>query len=105
MSRNLFSEKLAASTRKAKKAIPEVKPKSASSLVTIKNKAKKIILKVKPKSTSSLVANKNKVKKKIPAVKPKSAPSPELESPNDLLNPTDFELLLKQQYAERIWPD
>ena len=105
MSRNLFSEKLAASTRKAKKTIPEVKPKSASSLVTIKNKAKKIILKVKPKSTSSLVANKNKVKKKIPAVKPKSAPSPELESPNDLLNPTDFELLLKQQYAERIWPD
>ena len=83
MSRNLFSEKLAASTRKAKKTIPEVKQKSES----------------------SLVANKNKVKKKIPAVKPKSAPPPELLSPNDLLNPTDSELPLKQQYAERIWPD
>ena len=43
MSRNLFSEKLAASTRKAKKTIPEVKPKSVSSLVTNKNKAKKTI--------------------------------------------------------------
>ena len=107
MSRNLFSEKLAASTRKAKKNIPEVKPKSASSLVANKNKAKKIIPKVKPRSASSLVANKNKAKKIIPKVKPKSAPSPspELESPNDLLNPTDSELPLKQQYAERIWPD
>ena len=105
MSRNLFSEKLAASTRKAKKTIPEVKPKFSSSLVSNKNKAKKIIPKVKPKSASPLAANKNKIKKKIPAVKPKSAPSPELESPNDLLNPTDSELPLKQQYAERIWPD
>ena len=105
MSRNLFSEKLAASTRKAKKAIPEVKPKSASLLVANKNKAKKIIPKVKPSSASSLVANKNKAKKIIPKVKPKSAPSPELESPNDLLNPTDSELPLKQQYAARIWPD
>ena len=105
MNRKLFSEKLAASTRKAKKIIPEVKPKSASSLVANKNKAKKIIPKVKPKSASSLVANKNKAKKKIPEVKPKSAPSSELAPPNDLLNPTDFELLLKQQYAERIWPD
>ena len=83
MSRNIFSEKLAASTRKAKKTIPEVKSKSASSLVAIKNKAKK----------------------KIPEVNSKFAPSPELASPNDLLNPTDSGLLLKQQYAERIWPD
>ena len=105
MNRELFSEKLAASTRKAKKIIPEVKPKPSSSLVANKNKAKKIIPKVKPKAASSLVANKNKAKKKIPEVKPKSVPSPELASPNDLLNPTDSELLLKQQYAERIWPD
>ena len=125
MSRNLFSEKLAASTRQAKKTIPEVKPKSASSLVSNKNKAKRIIPKVKPRSASSIVTNKNKAKKIIPKVKPKSlssvvsneakkkkpevksksAPSPELESPNDLLNPTDSELPLKQQYAERIWPD
>lgn len=105
MSRNLFSEKLAASTRKAKKTIPEVKPKSASSLVAIKNKTKKIIPKVKSKSTASLVAIKNKAKKKIPAVNPEFAPSPELSSPNDLLNPTDSGLPLKQQYAERIWPD
>ena len=103
MSRNLFSEKLAASTRQAKKTIPEVKPKSASSIVTNKNKAKKIIPKIKPKSLSSVVSN--KAKKKNPEVKSKSAPSPELESPNDLLNPTDSELPLKQQYAERIWPD
>ena len=90
---------------KAKKIIPEVKPKSSSSLVANKNKAKKIIPKVKPKSASSLVANKNKAKIKKSRIKPKSAPSPELESPNDLLNPTDSELPLKQQYAERIWPD
>ena len=83
MNRKLFSEKLAASTRKAKKIIPEVKPRSAS----------------------SLVANKNKAKKKIPEVKPKSVLSPELASPNDLLNPTDLELLWKKQYLERIWPD
>ena len=83
MSKGIFSAKLAASTRKAKKIIPEVKPKSAS----------------------LLVANKNKAKIKKPRIKPKSAPSPELESPNDLLNPTDSELPLKQQYAERIWPD
>ena len=125
MNKGIFSAKLAASTRKAKKIIPEVKPKSASLLVanvTNKNKAKKIIPKVKPKSasslvakkiipkvkpksSSSLVANKNKAKIKKSRIKPKSAPSPELESPNDLLNPTDSELPLKQQYAERIWPD
>lgn len=108
MNKGIFSAKLAASTRKAKKIIPEVKPKSASLLVanvTNKNKAKKIIPKVKPKSASSLVANKNKAKIKKSRIKPKSAPSPELESPNDLLNPTDSELPLKQQYAERIWPD
>ena len=104
MSKGIFSAKLAASTRKAKKIIPEVKPKSSSSLVANKNKAKKIIPKVKSKSTSSVI-NKNKAKKIIPKVKPKSAPSPELESPNDLLNPTDSELPLKQQYAARIWPD
>ena len=129
MSKGIFSAKLAASTRKAKKIIPEVKPKSASLLVanvtkknkakkiiprvkskstssvTNKSRAKKIIPKVKPKSASSLAANKNKAKIKKPRIKPKSAPSPELESPNDLLNPTDSELPLKQQYAERIWPD
>ncbi len=129
MSKGIFSAKLAASTRKAKKIIPEVKPKSASLLVANatnknkakkiipkvksrpissvinKNRAKKIIPKVKPKSVSSLVANKNKAKIKKPRIKPKSAPSPELESPNDLLNPTDSELPLTQQYAERIWPD
>ena len=105
MNKGIFSAKLAASTRKAKKIIPEVKPKSASSLVANKNKAKRTIPKVKPKSASSIVTNKNKAKKKIPEVKSKSAPSPELESPNDLLNPTDSELPLKQQYAERIWPD
>ena len=129
MSKGIFSAKLAASTRKAKKIIPEVKPKPASLLVanvtnknkakkiipkikskstssvTNKNRAKKIIPKVKPKSASSLVANKNKAKIKKPRIKPKSAPSPELESPDDLLNPTDSELPLKQQYAERIWPD
>lgn len=129
MSKGIFSAKLAASTRKAKKIIPEVKPKSASLLVanvtnknkakkiipkikskstssvTNKSRAKKIIPKVKPKSASSLVANKNKAKIKKPRIKPKSAPSPELESPDDLLNPTDSELPLKQQYAERIWPD
>ena len=129
MSKGIFSAKLAASTRKAKKIIPEVKPKSASLLVanvtnknkakkiipkikskstssvTNKSRAKKIIPKVKPKSASSIVANKNKAKIKKPRIKPKSAPSPELESPNDLLNPTDSELPLKQQYAERIWPD
>ena len=125
MNKGIFSAKLAASTRKAKKIIPEVKPKSASLLVanvTNKNKAKKIIPKVKPKSASSLVAkkiipkvkpksasslvaNKNKAKIKKSRIKPKSAPSPELESPNDLLNPADSELPLKQQYAERIWPD
>ena len=129
MSKGIFSAKLAASTRKAKKIIPEVKPKSASLLVanvtnknkakkiipkvkskstssvTNKSRAKKIIPKVKPKSASSLVANKNKAKIKKSRIKPKSAPSPELESPNDLLNPTDSELPLKQQYAERIWPD
>ena len=129
MNKGIFSAKLAASTRKAKKIIPEVKPKSASLLVanvtnknkakkiipkvkskstssvTNKSRAKKIIPKVKPKSASSLVANKNKAKRKISRIKPKSAPLPELESPNDLLNPTDSELPLKQQYAERIWPD
>jgi len=105
MNKKHFSSKLAASIRKAKKMIPEVKSKSASLLATNIRKDKKIIPEVKPKSASSLVANKNKAKKKIPEVKPKSAPSPELASPNDLLNPTDFELLLKQQYAERIWPD
>ena len=125
MNKGIFSAKLAASTRKAKKIIPEVKSKSASSLVANKNKAKRIIPKVKPRSASSIVTNKNKAKKIIPKVKPKSlssvvsneakkkkpevksksAPSPELESPNDLLNPTDSELPLKQQYAERIWPD
>jgi hypothetical protein len=115
MNKGIFSAKLAASTRKAKKIIPEVKSKSASSLVANKNKAKKVIPKVKSKpkskskskskSTSSLVANKNKAKRKISRIKPKSAPLPELESPNDLLNPTDSELPLKQQYAERIWPD
>ena len=107
MSKGIFSAKLAASTRKAKRIIPEVKPKSASLLVTNvtnKNKAKKIIPKVKSKSTSSVI-NKNKANKIIPKVKPKSAPSTELESPNDLLNPTDSELPLKQQYAARIWPD
>ena len=83
MNKGIFSAKLAASTRKAKKIIPEVKSKSAS----------------------SLVANKNKAKIKKSRIKPKSAPLPELESPNDLLNPTDSELPLKQQYAERIWPD
>ena len=129
MNKGIFSAKLAASTRKAKKIIPEVKPKSASLLVanvtnknkakkiipkvkskstssvTNKSRAKKIIPKIKPKSASSLVANKNKAKIKKSRIKPKSAPSPELESPNDLLNPTDSELPLKQQYAERIWPD
>jgi len=129
MNKGIFSAKLAASTRKAKKIIPEVKPKSASLLVanvtnknkakkiipkvkskstssvTNKSRAKKIIPKVKPKSASSIVANKNKAKIKKPRIKPKSAPSPELESPDDLLNPTDSELPLKQQYAERIWPD
>ena len=129
MNKGIFSAKLAASTRKAKKIIPEVKPKSASLLVanvtnknkakkiipkikskstssvTNKSRAKKIIPKVKPKSASSIVANKNKAKIKKPRIKPKSAPSPELESPNDLLNPADSELPLKQQYAERIWPD
>jgi len=104
MSKGIFSAKLAASTRKAKKIIPRVKSKSTSS-VTNKSRAKKIIPKVKPKSASSLAANKNKAKIKKPRIKPKSAPSPELESPNDLLNPTDSELPLKQQYAERIWPD
>ena len=129
MNKGIFSAKLAASTRKAKKIIPEVKPKSASLLVanvtnknkakkiipkvkskstssvTNKSRAKKIIPKVKPKSASSIVANKNKAKIKKSRIKPKSAPSPELESPNDLLNPADSELPLKQQYAERIWPD
>ena len=61
MSRNLFSEKLAASTRKAKEMIPEVKPKSAS--------------------------------------------LPEVTYQNDLLNPADLELLWKNRYPERVWPD
>ena len=77
MNKGIFSAKLAASTRKAKKIIPEVKPKSASLLVanvTNKNKAKKIIPKVKSKSTSS-VTNKSRAKKIIPKVKPKSASS------------------------------
>ena len=77
MSKGIFSAKLAASTRKAKKIIPEVKPKSASLLVanaTNKNKAKKIIPKVNSRPTSS-VTNKNRAKKIIPKVKPKSVSS------------------------------
>ena len=101
MSKGIFSAKLAASTRKAKKIIPEVKPKSVSSLVANTNKAKKIIPEVKPKSVSSLVANTNKAKKIIPEIRSES----ELPPPDDLLNPSNLELLLKQQYAERIWPD
>ena len=107
MSKGIFSAKLAASTRKAKRIIPEVKPKSASLLVTNvtnTNKAKNIIPKVKSKSTSSVI-NKNKANKIIPKIKPKSAPSADLESPTDLWNPPDSELHLKQQYAARIWPD
>tara|TARA_Y100001936_G_scaffold41889_1_gene40506 strand:+ start:1762 stop:2004 length:243 start_codon:yes stop_codon:yes gene_type:complete len=80
MNKKLFSVKMAASTRKAKKIIPEVKSKSKAPLTT--NKNKKIIPEVKLKSTVL-----------------------ELTSPNDLLNLTDSEILLKQQYKERIWPD
>ncbi|MBL79728.1 MAG: hypothetical protein CMH70_06835 [Nitrosomonadaceae bacterium] len=105
MSKGIFSKKLAASTRKAKKIIPEVKPRSASTLVTNQKKAKKIIPEVKLKSASSLVVNRKRAKKIISDVNLKAVLLRELTSPSDILNPTDSKLLLNQQYEERIWPD
>lgn len=75
MSKKMFAEKLAASTRKAKK----MTTKSATST----RKAEKIISKAIPKSTSLT----------------------ELAYQNDLLNPVDLELFWKKKYLVRIWPD
>ena len=78
MSKVMFAEKLAASTRKAKK-------------MTTK--------------TTKLAANTRKAEKVIPKAIPKTTSLTELVHQKDLLNPVDLELFWKKKYLVRIWPD
>ena len=85
----MFSAKLAAGTRKAKK----ITTKSATST----NKAEKIT--TKPAVRMSVA------ERIISKTIPKSTSLTELAYQQDLLNPVDLELFWKKRYLVRVWPD
>ena len=85
----MFAAKLAAGTRKAKKA----NIKSAANTRT----AKRI--------TTKSVASTRTADKIISKAIPKPTLLTELAYQQDLLNPVDLELFWKKNYLVRIWPD
>lgn len=92
MSKKMFAEKLAASTRKAKKMTTKSTKLAAST-----SKAEKI--------TTKSATSTRKAEKIISKAIPKSTSLTELAYQNDLLNPVDLELFWKKKYLVRIWPD